>query len=474
MTIKHSKFSASTILASILMLALSACGDDQTTPVDTEDMAGASQDMGRMLPDLPDPPSQDMGGEQEEMGPVEDMTSRPEDMGIDEDMMADMPPEVDMGPFEGCRAPRAEDGNRFVVVSNPYDKDTNASTLYRVFELDTEGNLTDRFKPFDMGVATGGEIQFTPDGKIGISAQKDGSVGIFELDAQGNPRVIKATWKGMPTQEEPGGSLYASSVVMAPEGDAYYLINSAWRTSGGGIWRVPLDCQTGEPGQEEFFLPTKLPRYMAWMPNVPDMLVLAAHDVLDTEERHDLHTISLSDGEMPSRIASSRAFMDDDASISAFGISRDGQHALLGDFNLFGSPMNNNRLAAFALEQDGSMQPVQTILDVKDPASIEFSPHNNAALVTSAEGNRILLFSYDPGAAMPFANLGPIMTSTTTPLPVEMVQVERGMQDGTVLVTELSSIRVVAFQPDGTVTELSNMPLGEGVQHIVGAIGVQP
>ena len=132
MTIKHSKFSASTILASILMLALSACGDDQTTPVDTEDMAGASQDMGRMLPDLPDPPSKDMGGEQEEMGPVEDMTSRPEDMGMDEDMMADMPPEVDMGPFEGCRAPRAEDGNRFVVVSNPYDKDTNASTLYRI------------------------------------------------------------------------------------------------------------------------------------------------------------------------------------------------------------------------------------------------------------------------------------------------------------------------------------------------------
>ena len=438
-------------------------------------MAGGEQEMGRMIPDLPDPPtSEDMGSGEQDMNLDRDMSTQPEDLGMGEDMDEDMPEEMDMGPFQGCRRPREANGNRFVVVSNPYDKDTNPSTLYRVFELDTEGNLTDRFKPFDMGVATGGEIQFTPDGKIGISAQKDGSVGIFELDAQGNPRVIKPTWKGMPTQDEPGGSLYASRVVMAPEGDAYYLINSAWRTSGGGIWRVPLDCQTGEPGQEEFFLPTKLPRFMAWAPDAPDMLVLAAHDVLDTEERNDLHTIDLSAPLAPARIASSRVFMDDDASISAFGISRDGQHVLLGDVNLFGGPMNNNRVAAFALEQDGSMQPLQTILDVKDPASIEFSPHNNAALVTSAEGNRILLFSYDPTSPTPFANLGPIMTSTTTPLPVEMVQVERGAQDGTVLVTELSSIRVLAFQPDGTVVEQSNTPFGEGIQHIVGAIGVQP
>lgn len=460
-------------LTATLIITASACGTDDPIDVGDNDMSSGQEDMMRMRPDLPAPPAPEDMSSREDMGapPAEDMSALSDDGGTTQDM-ADMAQDMDE-PFTGCRQPRSADGNRFVVISNPYDKDTNAITTYRVFELDTQGNLTDRFKPFDMGTATGGEIQFTPDGRIGISAQKDGSVGIFELDAQGNPRVIKAAWKGMPTQDEPGGSLYAGSVAMSPEGDAYYMINSAWRTSGGGIWRIPLDCETGEPGQEEFYLPTKLPRYMAWMPNDPNTLMLAAHDVLDTEERFDLHAIAL-DG-MPTRQNSARVFMDDEASISAFDITRDGKFALLGDVNLFGDAMTNNRVGVISIAPDGSMQPVQTILDVKDPASIKTSPHNNAALITSAEGNRILLFSYDPtDMAQPFTNLGPIMTSTTTPLPIDMVQIERGAQDGTVIVAELSSIRVVAFQPDGTVMELSNTPLGEGVQHIVGAIGVQP
>ena len=462
----------------LLLLTLSACGTDDIAPHHM-DMEEPPEDMPRPSQTIPPLPTGsldmsetlDMAAEDMRMPPAQDDMSptTPQDMGMmgEEDMGMSSP---DMSvQQQPCRLPRTTDLARTVVISTPYNKDITHVPVYRVLTLETTGELVDTRATFEMGVATDGEIAFTPDGSIGVARQKDGSVGIFEVEASGAIRVIEASWTG-----GMGAQLYASSIQMSPEGDAFYLINKGWRNVGGSVWRVPLDCQTGEPGIAQLMFETKLAHAVAMHPENPDLLLLAAHDVLQVMDRHDLYAVDMS--ATPGTLAGqARVFLDDDASISSLAIMPSGAHALLADTNLFGSPTTNNRVGVIEVLSDGSMRALQTLFDIKDPASLRTSPFNNAALVTSAEGNRIVVLDYDPSQTeAPFSTRGTLATSTTARLPIDTAMVSRGALKGSVLVSENTSVRVVKFEPDASVVETSLLQLGEDVQHIVGAIGVQP
>ena len=136
--------------------------------------------------------------------------------------------------------------------------------------------------------------------------------------------------------------------------------------------------------------------------------------------------------------------------------------------------MTNNRVGVLAINP-GGLTPLHIISDIQDPADIIVSPYHNAALVTSFEGNDIVMLDYDSNnTTVPFAKNGSVRTTTPTLLPSTMVMVRRGARGGSVLVAENTGIRTLVFTPTGDVMEVHNANFGDELSSIVGAIGVQP
>jgi hypothetical protein len=113
---------------------------------------------------------------------------------------------------------------------------------------------------------------------------------------------------------------------------------------------------------------------------------------------------------------------------------------------------------------------------IEDPYSIVTSPYNNVALVMSGFGDAMFALTYDPASAKePFTMAGELAYEGGPPaLPGAAVSVDRGSLLGRVLVAENVGIRQVQFETDGSITDLGMTPAGEGVESIVGTIGVQP
>jgi hypothetical protein len=59
-------------------------------------------------------------------------------------------------------------------------------------------------------------------------------------------------------------------------------------------------------------------------------------------------------------------------------------------------------------------------------------------------------------------------------LPGKAVLIERGDLTGLVLVSEVSGVRPFRFQSNGSVVDLGRFHLGDGLENMVGSIGVQP
>lgn len=453
------------ILSTIVTLA--ACGTD--API-----SPASNSADEDMRSRRDPPPADMRA-----AAAEDMQQAMPDMRPA--MMLDMRPDVDMKPEPDMRAPaptcrgaRAANGARRAVVSLPYTSGAMPSTRYELYTLDEAGQLSADGVSFEMGRATGDRILFTPDGRVGVVRQDDGSLGIFELTAAG-VTVLDPGYRGLAGKVDETQQRYFSAITMAPDGSAVYATNGSWRNVGGAIWKIPLDCDTGMPGLEVKLAESKLPSAMRLLPGDEARAVVAAHDILDSSGREDAHVIALDDAGMAAtRTTSGRVFMDEDAIITALGVTQDSNYVLLGDSNLF-SDVNNNRVGVLEIDDTYNLNPIQIIPNIRDPAAIQTSPYNNAAIVTSLEGNAIQVLGYDPtDAAAPFSHMGKLMTSTPALLPSAMVQITHGDQNGTVLIAENISVRVVQFSPMGQVTELDFETRGEGVENIIGAIGVQP
>lgn len=442
-------------------------GQDQgNLPVDQGmfpvDQGGQDTDQGMM--DM----GQDSGqgpSDMEDMNDISDMI----------DMPADMSDPGDMGtPGGRCRRSPETDTDRLVVIARPYDNSGMGANEYEILSLSLQGELFETGNTFSMGRAVDGEILITPDGEVGVVRQEDGSLGVFKLDSKNQTAtVIDPAYAGLQAKVNPSQKRYFSTIAMAPDGSGIYASNASWRGVGGAIWFIPLDCSTGLPGQEVQITEAKLPRHLEIMPTSSSTLVVASHDVLTSMTREDAHLVNISTPTTPSLIGSGRVFMDTDAILTAMGVSRDGEYVLVGDSNIT-SNTNNNRVGVLSIDPQG-LTPIQTLSDIQDPASIKVSPYHNAAIVTSFEGNSIQTLTYNPASpAAPFAKSGSVMTSTPVQLPSSSVMIEAGMLRGTVLVVENTGIRVLRFESSGDVTELDNLPFGEFVEAIVGAIGVQP
>lgn len=350
------------------------------------------------------------------------------------------------------RVPAPADRVRRVVISHPFPA---PSMVYEVFELDQSGELSRPGTTFELGRSTGGEIAFTPDGEVGLVAQEDGTLGVFRLTEDG-VEVVHAAYDG---------EFYAAGVIAAADGTGAWVRDAQWRDSGGGVYWVEIGCD-GSITSESLVAASKLP--YAWLPRGDGTAVLFGRDVLDTVEGDDDGFILDLAG--PSVSATGDVFPDSDWIGAGADLTADGTFALIGDNGLF----TTNRVGIARLGPS-SITGAQVIEPLEDPIAIVASPMNDAAIVASGFGNAIFRLTYDADADPAWTNAGELTYTGARPaLPGGAVAIEAGPLTGMVLVAENVGIRRVQFTGGGAVEDLGAFALGEGLENIVGAIGVQP
>lgn len=372
--------------------------------------------------------------------------------GDDDDVPA---PDGGDGPGECTREPGVADRVRHVVVAHPYDASGDSAPVFEVLALSAEGALT-RFEPprmFELGARTPfGVIAFTPNG-VGLVAMDNGDLGVFKLDADGNPTVVHASFDG---------AFYADRVIVDPSGEQAWVIDRNTRPNGGGVYRVDIACD-GTLTDGGMVAAARSPGGLGF---VNGRAVLAARDVLDSPATvDDLHVLDLAGA---TRIGGGDAFGDDDQAFSGFALSHDGTLAFIGDSNFAGP----NRVAVASVTETGAAK-VAVIPNITDPSAITASPHGNVVVVSSSQPPNEGIYVLDDQGPSGWRNRGELAyKGAAAELPGDMTTIDRGQLAGSVLVSELSQIRRVVFLADGTVEDVGALTFGEGLESIGGAIGV--
>ena len=362
----------------------------------------------------------------------------------------------------GCvRALAPENAPRAVAVSHPFPSDGGTrDNRYELFTLASDGTLSSRNVEFRMGRASvaSGVITFTPDGKVGLAPQDDGSIGVFRLEADGGVTVVQAAFA-------PGFS--AGQVLMDPSGTRAWVTDFNVQSNGGGLYAVDIGCD-GTLSNAQRVLPGNNASAAAWL--VPGSRAVVASRSLGTSPlAQDLHLADLDAGTV---LSSTTGFPDRDGVPPMVSVSADGRWVALPDNSYFVDPQ---RVAFFEV-WNGALVSRQ-VLNITAPVGVAFSPFgNNGLLVQSDTADAYRAVSFNASTqAFSLASSPLTYTHGRPQLPGPPLLLERGALRGRVLVGELDSLRQLQFQPYGTLTDVSETPAsGTGSAQIVGAIGVSP
>jgi hypothetical protein len=363
----------------------------------------------------------------------------------------------------GCeRTAAAADRARKLVVSRPF-AGSNMAKQYEVLDVATDGTITQPGVTFEMGRASDGRIAFTRDGEVGLIAQSDGTVGVFRFDQSGAPVVVHAGF-------DAGGAegFWASSVVMGPQSRIAYVLNSQWRTNGGGVYSVAIGCD-GSLTYLGLVAASKLPQGMSGLPD--GRYAVAADDFLDAEVINgNAYLVDLGAG----TAAGIDVFGDAEAIIGSAAATSDGRWFLIGDVSSF-STIGGNRVGVVEVTSSG-LRAAQVIPNLEDPFDMVTSPfEHNTTLVVSGFGDGLYELTYsDSTPATPFSAAEVTYSGGAPQLPGSVAMIEQGSLKGYVFIAENQGVRRVRFIASGAVEDLGLTSFGSGSEHITGAIGIQP
>lgn len=365
---------------------------------------------------------------------------------------------------DGCRAqPAAAKRARAVVVSFPYDAEGAKASTWEVLTLSPTGELARPGRTFTMGRATEGRVVFTPDGTLGLVAQEDGSLGIVALDAQGTPEVVEAGWRGGGVE----AAFYASAVTVDPSGERAWVIDGNWQVNGGGLYEITLDCTTGAPTLVGRVLDTKLASALYPLPG--GRAALVATEAGTKKGGHAFLLDGWPDDPVPSE--AEPLFDYDGVLFGGSAVTPDGRFLIVGDNSLFADEPNRvawARITGAAPEKGGE-------LTLTDPYEMVVGPDGDAVLVASGFADALVALGHDRRATPAFFRLDALDYAGAFPaLPGAMALVSRGPARGLVLVAENVAVRRTRFDGQGGVEDLGPFSLGDGLEAIPGAIGVQP
>ncbi|MBI2395528.1 MAG: hypothetical protein HYV09_38535 [Deltaproteobacteria bacterium] len=355
------------------------------------------------------------------------------------------------------RTPSPEGAARKVVVSHPFDASAKKTGAMEVLDLAPDGTLTRGSKTFALGAAAFEPMAFTPDGKIGLVPEDDGTLGVFRFDDAGEVTVVHAAFKG---------SFYASRVVMHPDGQRAIVVDSNTVENGGGLYVVDIGCD-GALTDRGKLVTAKSWQVFAWLTSGARAIATGGPG-LGSPDTVDTHLLDWK--APPSLVASTAAFPDREAIPSSIAIMPDDKLALVADNGI----LVGNRVAVVSIEGD-KLVPRQ-VFTLDNPATVVASPYGNAALVLNSDGkDGYTLFKTQASPTAPFVNAGKLAYVHGKPqLPYVAALIARGPLKGRVLIGENLAVRQLQFRTDATVADVSKLAYPDGYVNIVGTVGVQP
>lgn len=332
---------------------------------------------------------------------------------------------------EGCHAtPLADESDRLLLVSFPYDSDFETSDLWGAARLGQDGALTTIDVELSLGRTTGRVGAFTPDGAFGYVTTDMGLLSTVSVGDDGLPSAIAA---------EVDAGLYAEALLVHPSGEWLLATDGNWPDNGGGLYRLPIDCDTGLLGPAERLFEAKNPAGLARRPGTIDQYVFYGREVPGTASGTNLHLVDLSTS--PATILSSvAAFPDEDAIVSDLAFDHDGGSVLVADHSEWTG--NPTRIAAVAVEGDALR--LTGTLEVEDPMDLVAAPWSGGGmLVLSGYGDAVWALdrSGDTWA------VGDKVASSA--LPAAAVVVTAGPQRGRVLLAEVNGLRAIDLPEAG-------------------------
>ena len=378
--------------------------------------------------------------------------------GGDSENAADAPTSIDAlisdGPVACPRPAPAADRVRALVVSKPYDANSQPANGYDVLAVATDGKISNTGTSFSMATAVSGEITFTPDGKVGLLAQKDGSVGVFTLDGL-TPTVVHAKFTG---------NFYADSVTVDPTGQFAYIVDGNFRNNGGGLYKSRIGCD-GTLSTPERVVESKLAKWMLYDSATTALVV--ARDVGNSAAGADAHRINVA---APTTVlAGTDAFGHDEASVGGGYWSAERNTLWIGDTSQFSGIPDKVAIVSTV----GGLSNVGAVV-IDDAAGIRVSPFADLGVVSSGFGDAIFVVDRG-GVAGAYRVAGKVTYMGAAPqLPSGMAMIERGALKGHVFVAEVAGVRHLVFGSAGGVTDVGSFAFPSGVEGIVGAIGIAP
>lgn len=348
----------------------------------------------------------------------------------------------------------AADRVRALVVSKPYDANSQPANGYDVLAVATDGKITNTGTSFAMATAVSGEITFTPDGKVGLLAQKDGSVGVFTLDGL-TPTVVHAKFTG---------DFYADSVTVDPTGQFAFIVDGNFRNNGGGLYKSRIGCD-GTLSTPERVVESKLAKWMFY--DSPTTALVVARDVANSAAGADAHRIDVA---APATVLGGvDAFGHDEASVGGGYWSAERNTLWIGDTSQFSGIANKVAIVSTV----GGLSNVGSVV-IDDVAAIRVSPFADLGVVASGFGDAIFVVDRG-GTAGAYQVAGKVAYMGAAPqLPSGMAMIERGALKGHVFVAEVSGVRHLVFGSAGGVTDVGSFGFPSGTDGIVGAIGIAP
>jgi len=358
---------------------------------------------------------------------------------------------------DGCRAEyRDPELARTVLANLPFEGD---GSDWAVLELSIEGELTDLGARVTAGAAFLGSGAFTLDGSLGVVAQDDGTLAVFEVDSAGNVTVVESGWTS---------GFYASAVSMHPSGERAWVVDQNTVENGGGVYAVDLSCTDGTPSASAVPVDTlgriyaaNLPAAALSVPGREDRLIVVGAQ----EDGADVSLLAVPAGTELDRID---AFSDDDdAWLTVADISPQGDLVLLTDTSAWSD--RENAVAAISLQADILVH--AGVDDLFDGVALRIGPDGTTAVASSGYADAIVRMAVDTTAPDAVTVQGTLHTDGGSPqLPGSMVSVQRGSLGGLVLVGEVYGIRAMMMGLDGDATDLG---VTSGLSN-PGALLVQP
>lgn len=365
-------------------------------------------------------------------------------------------------PIVTCHATPRGDGPRKMLVTRPRSKESGGGygtngRLLEVLDVAADGALSRKGVVLEMNGPTSGVPTFTPDGAIAIVPLGRGAgIASVAFDASGNATIVEA---GL-------GDFAADHVTIDATGSRAFVLDENTEEHRGGLYEMRIGCDGKLAGVGEV-VPSDRALQLELLPS-PARRGLYFGAAAGSPG--DLHLLELPEDGTAAKVQKSLATFGDAKSLPpSLSVTVDGAYAFVPDTGF----EVGNRLAVVEL---ATMTQKQSLV-IDAPEAVLVSPRGNGfAVVQSDTFDAYVPVTFDPSRATPLVVGTKIATARKVELPTQPVTMKRGALEGTVFVVEVSGIRTLRFEPDGTLVDrgLFSMDVDKDLMNAPFNLAVQP